>query len=122
MKIKSIAAAAGAMGVGLGIAGFIGGTGTASAACGDDHPHPRLERVNCLVNRAIAAFGDSVDPRHQPSDRTFLNGTPDRQRLRQPGPRRDQPNTFVNSIVGSRHTGRLPRRTHAPRGSLSTDF
>ena len=42
MKIKSIAAV-GAMGVGLGIASFIGGTGTASAAC-DEAITPPLER------------------------------------------------------------------------------
>lgn len=58
MKIKSIAAA-GALGLGMGFVGLIGGTATASAACGDT-PIPVGERVGCLA----AGYTN-----------TFLNGT-----------------------------------------------
>ena len=73
MKIKSIAAV-GAMGVGLGIASFIGGTGTASAACGDV-PNPLLERANCLVSQDLEAFGNSINPAQNLD--TLINGNPD---------------------------------------------
>jgi hypothetical protein len=72
MKIKSIAAV-GAMGVGLGLASFIGGTGTASAECGLITTPP-LERANCLVSQDLAGFADSINPANQIN--TFLNGDP----------------------------------------------
>ena len=52
MKIKSIAAV-GAMGVGLGVASFIGGTGTASAACNEETPPLTPARVECVTNANI---------------------------------------------------------------------
>jgi hypothetical protein len=73
MKIKSIAAV-GAMGVGLGIASFIGGTGTASAAC-DDTQIPIGERANCLVSQDISGFLQSTDP--FTAVNTFIEGSPD---------------------------------------------
>ncbi len=48
MKIKSIAAV-GAMGAGLGLASFIGGTGTASAACGEA-TDPTAGARQCFTN------------------------------------------------------------------------
>ena len=95
MKIKSIAAV-GAMGVGLGVASFIGGTGTASAACGD-LTTPPLERANCLVSQDLAAFGDSIDPA-QAVD-TFLNGNADDTPYGSLGVTQ-QLNTFQNSLFG----------------------
>ncbi len=73
MKFKSVAAV-GAMGLGMGIASFIGGTGTASAECGDV-PNPLLERANCLVSQDLAAFGESIDPAANLD--TLLNGAED---------------------------------------------
>ncbi len=75
MKIKSIAAV-GAMGVGLGLAGLIGGTGTASAACSDDPTtRRRWQRANCTRRRrTVAAFqAISIDPRRSNID-ILLNG------------------------------------------------
>ena len=95
MKIKSIAAV-GAMGVGLGIASFVGGTGVASAACGDV-PNPLLERANCLVSQDLAAFANSTDP-FVAAD-TLLNGTPEDTPYGSLG-LTEQLNTFRNSIVG----------------------
>src|SRR5690242_709025 len=95
MKIKSIAAV-GAMGVGLGIASFIGGTGTASAACGDI-PNPLLERVNCLVSQDLGAFQDSINP--ATAVNTFLNGSPNDTPYGSLGVTQ-QLSTFQKSITG----------------------
>ena len=61
MKIKSIAAV-GAMGVGLGIAGLVGGTGTASAAeCGD--PAARIAGAHRLhYHGTISTFARRISP------------------------------------------------------------
>ena len=99
MKIKSVAAV-GAMGVGLGIASFIGGTGTASAAC-NQATTPPLERISCLTNADLAAFGESINP--AANINTFLNGTDTTEggvTTNDGLGVLDQPNTFVNSIVG----------------------
>ncbi|WP_123023308.1 hypothetical protein [Mycolicibacterium stellerae] len=71
MKIKSIAAV-GAMGLGLGFASFIGGTGTASAECGLPTTPP-AERVSCLVNADLSEFASSTNPANQLN--TLFNGT-----------------------------------------------
>lgn len=96
MKIKSIAAV-GAMGVGLGVASFIGGTGTASAACGD-LTTPLLERANCLVSQDLAGFQESIDPAANID--TLLNGAPDDTPYGSLG-LNNQLDTFRNSIVGT---------------------
>ncbi len=115
MKIKSIAAV-GALGAGLGIASFIGGTGTASAAC-DQVPTPPLERASCLVTPDLAAFANSIDP-FVAAD-TFLNGNDDTRA----GPT-DQPKTFSDSLADFReqHRGRrrFPLRTHLVSGFSPT--
>ncbi len=100
MKIKSIAAV-GAMGVGLGLASFIGGTGTASAACNDETDPLTPARVECVTNANVGTFLATTDP--FTAVNTFLNGTDET-----PGDPStndgmgilDQPQTFVNSIVG----------------------
>ena len=64
MKIKSIAAV-GAMGVGLGLASFIGGTGTASADCNAGHDPDRLERrrhASCNVDVAASFVRQTDEP------------------------------------------------------------
>lgn len=95
MKIKSIAAV-GAMGAGLGIASFIGGTGTASAACGEATAPP-LERIECFTNAELGAFAESTDP-FVAAD-TLLNGNDDDTSYGSLG-LTQQLNTFRNSIVG----------------------
>ncbi len=77
MKIKSIAAV-GALGVGLGIAGFVGGTGTASAACGrDDSPPLPTRRVDVRDERRPVRFRDKQRPGATAID-VLLNGTDNR--------------------------------------------
>lgn len=94
MRIKSVAAV-GALGVGLGIASFIG-AGAASASCTSD-PIPVSERVGCLVNADLATFAGSVDPAANID--TFLNGTDDPDTGENDGLGiKDQPQTFVNSL------------------------
>lgn len=69
MKIKSVLAV-GAMGVGLGVAGLVGGTATASAACSDPtdpNPPPYTApltpaRVACITNEQLGQFAESIDP------------------------------------------------------------
>ncbi len=100
MKIKSIAAV-GAMGVGLGIASFIGGTGTASAACNDDTPPLTPARVECVTNANISTFLATTDPFTQVN--TFLNGTDTTEggvTTNDGLGILDQPQTFVDSVVG----------------------
>ncbi|WNG92023.1 hypothetical protein [Mycobacterium sp. ITM-2016-00318] len=97
MRIKSIAAV-GAMGVGLGIASFIGGTGTASAAC-DEALTPPLERANCLVSRdLLGGFLPSIDP--ITAYNTFVNGDPEDTDFGSLGIAH-QGETFVNSLTGT---------------------
>lgn len=97
MKIKSIAAV-GAMGVGLGFASFIGGTGTASAACNDETDPLTPARVECVTNANIGTFLATTDPFTAVD--TFLNGTTDEEGVNDGMGIKDQPATFVNSIVG----------------------
>src|SRR5262249_32779877 len=101
MKIKSVLAV-GAMGVGLGVAGLVGGTATASAACGD-LTTPLLDRANCLVSQDLGTFQETVNP---------LNGIP--TLIYGGDPADDGPygglgltqqlDTFKNSIVGTPDT------------------
>ena len=70
MKIKSIAAV-GALSAGLGVASFIGGTGTASAACGDV-PQDLVERANCLVTQDLGTFAETANPIN--GINTLING------------------------------------------------
>ncbi|RDH74936.1 hypothetical protein DVS77_28780 [Mycolicibacterium moriokaense] len=94
MKIKSIAAV-GAMGVGLGFASFVAGTGTASATC-NTPTTPPAERVSCLVNADLATFKDSISPANNIN--TFLHGTTDSDGNNDGLGILDQPQTFVNSL------------------------
>src|SRR4051812_12342264 len=108
MKIKSIAAV-GAMGVGLGLAGLVGGTGVASADCSSPVPDPGATppvvnpgytppltpaRVACVTNEQIAEFGRTISPQYNLD--VLINGTKDNPELGLV----NQPQTFVNSIVG----------------------
>jgi hypothetical protein len=100
MKIKSVVAV-GAMGVGLGLAGLVGGTATASAACNETTPPLSIPRVECVTNANIATFQDSINPANQLN--TFLNGTDTTEggvTTNDGLGVLDQPATFVNSIVG----------------------
>lgn len=97
MKIKSIAAV-GAMSAGLGIASFLGGTGTASAVC-DQADTPPLERANCLVSKDLGAFLDSTDPFNQVN--TLLEGNEDDTDFGSLG-LNHQLDTFQNSLTGER--------------------
>jgi len=95
MKIKSIAAV-GAMGVGLGIASFLGGTGTASAACGEVTAPP-LERLECFTNAELGAFLNSTDP--FVAYNTLMNGNDDDTPYGSLG-LTQQFSTFQKSLVG----------------------
>ena len=96
MRIKSIAAA-GALGVGLGIAG-LASAGTASAAC-DLATTPPLERARCLTEQSLTAFGTTISPQY--NAQVLLYGTKDPDTGERSGLGLvDQPATFVNSIVG----------------------
>jgi hypothetical protein len=95
MKIKAVAAV-GAMGVGLGVASFIGGTGTASAACAEATT-PILERANCLVSQDVGAFLNSTDP--FVAVNTLLDGTPTDTAFGSLG-LNHQLDTFQNSLTG----------------------
>lgn len=95
MKIKSVVAV-GAMGAGLGLASFIGGTGTASAEC-NQATTPIVERIQCLTNADLAAFGSSIDPATQLD--ILINGNDDDTDFGSLG-LAHQPATFVNSLVG----------------------
>lgn len=95
MKIKSVLAV-GAMGAGLGVASFIGGTGTASAEC-NQSTTPIAERISCLTNADLAAFGSSIDPATQLD--ILINGDPEDTEFGSLG-LAHQPATFVNSLVG----------------------
>jgi hypothetical protein len=73
MKIKSIAAV-GAMGVGLGLASFVGGTATASAdQCGESPTGFTPSNIICNINAQTGTFAMSVNPATNID--TFLNGT-----------------------------------------------
>ena len=74
MKIKSVVAV-GAMGVGLGLAGLIGGTATASADCSSRHPNPDVDRARLPREpRHIATLSAaSVSPRYQRQIGTFAS-------------------------------------------------
>lgn len=89
MMIKSVAAA-GALGVGLGVASLVG-AGTAAADCGD-LTAPPLERARCLTQANLASFGTSISPQYNID--VLLNGTTDNPELGL----LDQPKTFVDSL------------------------
>jgi hypothetical protein len=105
MKIKSIAAV-GALGVGLGVASFIGGTGTASAACEDTTPPLTPARVTCVAAEQGNIFINSVNPVNQLG--ILINGTAeegpadpvtgDPTTVRSGLGLIDQPATFVGSV------------------------
>ncbi len=78
MKIKSIAAV-GALGVGLGVASFIGGTGTASAVpnpppgCGESPIGLTPANLICNVQSQGSSFAMSVSPAY--NAQVLLYGT-----------------------------------------------
>jgi hypothetical protein len=96
MKIKSVAAV-GALGLGLGVAS-LAGAGTASAqTCAEDTPPLTPNRVVCVIGEQTGTFFMSVSPATQID--TFLNGAPDDTDFGSLGIL-NQPQTFVNSVVG----------------------
>lgn len=97
MKIKSVLAV-GAMGAGLGLASFIGGTGVASAEC-DQATTPILERANCLVSKDLGAFLESTDP--FVAYNTLVEGNEDDTDFGSLG-LAHQLDTFQNSLTGER--------------------
>jgi hypothetical protein len=115
MKIKSIAAV-GAMGVGLGIASFIGGTGTASAdECGTPPFGLNPGNIVCNVVSNGRSFFMSVRPDYNVG--VLLNGTADNPELGV----LDWPSTFASSVAdfagGPRAPGGpSPVDTPAPGG------
>jgi hypothetical protein len=96
MKIKSFAAV-GALGVGLGVASFIGGTGTASADVCGAPPIGIINPANiaCVTNAEVSEFLRTTSPQYNID--TLLNGTGQ-------GAENDglgllqQPGTFVSSV------------------------
>jgi hypothetical protein len=107
MKTKSVAAV-GALGLGLGIASFIGGTGTASAEqCGEEPIGLTPSNIICNINAQTGTFFMSVNPANQLD--TFFNGTDSTVCTEGNGKPEchtendglgilDQPQTFVNSL------------------------
>ena len=98
MRIKSVAAV-GALGVGLGVASFIGGTGTASAdQCGQPPIGLTPQNILCNIQAQGSSFAMSVSPQRNIGILLFgeadENGDPSGLGLV------DQPTTFINSIVG----------------------
>lgn len=111
MMIKSIAAA-GALGVGLGLASLVGGTGVASADCSsqtipnpdtpppDEVPNPGYTppltpaRVACVTNEQLSEFARTTSPQYNID--VLVNGTEDDPGLGLV----NQPQTFVDSIFG----------------------
>ena len=92
MKIKSVAAV-GAMGVGLGVASFIGGTGTASAGPAECDALPiGGGKLACLTNDQVGTFLQTTSPGYNID--VLLNGNEDDPDLGL----LDQPTTFANSI------------------------
>jgi hypothetical protein len=120
MKIKSIAAV-GAMSVGLGLASLVGGTGVASADCSTTDtsttpPTPPLTppltpaRVVCITNEQLSEFLRTASPQYNVD--VFLNGQ--NETAGDPSTNNglgilDQPQTFVNSLVGEQGFFNGPR-------------
>lgn len=112
MTIKS-AAVVGALGVGLGIASFVG-AGTASAAdtCEADTPPFTAARAACVAGENLAIFGDTINPVNQVN--TFLYGTVDSDQVNSGLGIVDQPQTFINSVAGPGGFLDGPRAPDAP--------
>jgi hypothetical protein len=100
MKIKAIVAA-GAIGLGMGAAGLMT-EGTASAqTCADDTPPLTPTRVVCVTNEQVGEFLRTTSPQYNID--VLLNGQ--NETAGDPSTNNglgllDQPQTFVNSIVG----------------------
>lgn len=98
MKIKKVAAA-GAIGIGMGVAGFIGG-GTASAdTCPPPDPTPTTpvtQRVACLAQNYTNSFLTTIDPRYNAN--VLIFGTVDDNGNRSGLGLVDQPATFAQSL------------------------
>jgi hypothetical protein len=124
MKIKSIAAV-GAMGLGLGIAGLVGGTATASAEeCGEMPIGITPGNIICNVTSNAGTFAESISP--QRNIDIFLYGEADEDGNPSGLGIVDQPGTFAKS-VGRFLSGPIapdgpstPAAPHAP-GAGSTD-
>jgi hypothetical protein len=102
MKIKSVAAV-GAFGVGLGVASFIGGTGTASAdQCGEVPIGITPGNIICNVGAQAGTFAESISPQRNIGILLFGEAVDNGDGTTSPSGLglRDQPATFINSIVG----------------------
>ncbi|OBK74847.1 hypothetical protein [Mycobacterium sp. 1274761.0] len=99
MKIKSIAAV-GAMGLGLGVASFIAGTGTASAdQCGTPPFGLHPANIACVTNAEVGDFLRTTSPQYNID--VFLHGQ--NETAGDPSTNNglgilDQPKTFVDSV------------------------
>jgi hypothetical protein len=95
MNIKSVAAV-GALGVGLGVASFIGGTGTASAdQCGQLPTGFTPTNIACVTNADISEFLRTTSPQYNID--VLLNGSGEGDDNNGLG-LLQQPQTFVNSV------------------------
>jgi hypothetical protein len=93
MKRVLIAAAVGTIGAGLGVATFIGGTGTASAQeCGQAPVGLTPGNIVCNIVSNGSSFAMSVSPQYNLG--VLLNGTEDNPELGL----LDQPSTFLASL------------------------
>ncbi len=110
MKIKSIAAV-GAIGVGLGLAGFMARRHRVGRPPLANRRHPAVDACACRVRcqrRTWLLSRHSANPANQLG--ILINGT-DGQGTPSGLGLKDQPSTFVNSVAGP---GRLPGRTPQP--------
>jgi hypothetical protein len=97
MKRALIAAAAGAIGA-LGTAGLMSAAPASAQTCAEDTPPLTPNRVVCVIGEQTGTFFMSVNP--VTAADTFLNGTTDADGNNDGLGILDQPQTFVNSIVG----------------------
>jgi hypothetical protein len=102
MKIKSVVAV-GAMGLGMGVAGLVGGTATASAEeCGEVPIGITPGNIICNVTVQAGTFAESISPQRNIGILLYGEETSDDPNVSVPSGLGlvDQPSTFVNSIVG----------------------
>src|SRR6476469_5952056 len=108
MKIKSVAAV-GAIGVGIGLASFIGGTGTASAEpCGEVPIGITPGNIICNVQSNAQTFADSISPARNLG--ILFNGTEDNPEL-----------GLVNQLNGSTFTQSVQSFLSGPKAPNGPD-